>query len=476
MHLGLDVGTSSVKGLLVDEAGAVLAGAEARLTVRRPAPGHSEQDPDDWWRAVRAVLGDLRRQRPKEYGAVRGLGVAGQMHAALLLGGDDAPLRPAVLWDDARAGAECAVLRARCPEVASIAGVAPMPGLTAPKLLWLAKHEPEAFRAARCLLNAADYVRLKLTGERATDVSDAAGTLLFDQAGRTWSADLAGAAEIDTNLLPRLVEGTDPAGTLRPETAAALGLPSGVTVVGGAGDTPAAAVGIGAVNPGDAFVQLGTSAQIFVATAAYAPRPNLVHAFAHALPERWYAMAALLNGASALGWAANLLGHTDVGRLVADVEAAYRGPSKLLFLPYLAGERTPHDDPLARGVLFGMDRATGPLDVAQAVMEGVGFALRAAQDALGDAPLAYALVGGGARGTFWPRLLASILDRPLTLYVGGERGAAYGAARLARGGDFPPPAVARVVEPEPDLVGAYQEPARGFDALYRALRPLFKGG
>ncbi|MEK0083512.1 xylulokinase [Benzoatithermus flavus] len=484
--IGIDIGTSAVKAVLVDETERAVAEAEASLATSRPRPAWSEQDPAAWWATTETVLGRLRAAEPRAFAAVEALGLSGQMHGAVLLDAEDRVLRPAILWNDARAVVECRVLEERVPGLGRIAGVPAMPGFTAPKLLWLRTHEPEvATRIARVLLPK-DYVRLQLTGEHVTDLSDAAGTLWLDEARRAWSPEILAASGLTLAHVPRLVEGSDPAGTIRPEIADRLGLPRGVLVAGGAGDAAAGGIGIGAVEDGDAFCSIGTSAQYLVAADSYRPYPEaFIHAFCHALPGRWTQTAALLNGASCLAWAARLLGETDIGALLARVTAAYRGPSRLLFLPYLTGERTPHNDADARGVLFGIDPDSSATDVVQAVLEGVAFSFAEAQDCLADAgtvPGQVAAIGGGARSRIWIRILANVLNRPITLYAGSEKGPAFGAARLARlalTGESPQevcrkPPVAAVIEPEPDLVAAYRPLDARFRRLYRSLKEEFR--
>jgi xylulokinase len=484
--LGLDIGTSAVKAVLVDGDQQLLAEAEVPLATSRPQPLWSEQDPDAWWTATRAALATLGRDARGAWGGVQGIGLSGQMHGAVVLGADDRPLRPAILWNDGRAQPECRVLAERVPGIGRIAGVPPTPGYTAPKLLWLQAHEPDVFARVAKVLLPKDYVRLKLTGEYATDPVDAAGTLWLDEARRAWSPEIVAATGLSDTQLPRVVEGSEPAGAVRPAAATALGLPAGIPVAAGAGDAAAGAIGIGAIADGDAFVSLGTSAQYFVTTAAYRPYPErLIQAYCHGLPGRWYQCAALLNGASCLGWAAQLLGEPDIPALVARVEARWRGPARVLFLPYLMGERTPHDDPHARGVLFGLEPDTDAVEVAQAVMEGVAFSLAEAQDCLsaaGTEVAALAAIGGGARSPFWMGLLATVLDRPVTLYAGAAKGPAFGAARLARlavTGEAPEavcgkPEIAQVLEPERPLVAPYFERGRRFRYLYQALRPEFR--
>jgi xylulokinase len=486
LFLGIDVGTSAVKALLVDDDQHVLAEATEPLTTSRPRPLWSEQHPQDWWSAVgRAVLG-LRQGSPNGLSAVRALGLSGQMHGAVLLGDDGDVLRPAILWNDGRSHEECRVLEQRVPALATIAGVPAMPGFTAPKLVWLATHEPETFARIGAVLLPKDYVRMRLTGERITDRSDAAGTLWLDQATRAWSDEILRATGLSAAQMPRLVEGSEIGGMLLPEVARAWGLAENVVIAGGGGDAAAGAVGIGAVSDGDAFISLGTSGQYFVTTASYRPYPAaFVHAFCHAVPERWFQMAALLNAASCLAWAAKLLHEDDIDALLGRVEAQYRSAGSLLFLPYLSGERTPHNDPYARGVFFGLDTQTSAETLVQSVLEGVALAFAEAQDcvaAAGTRVERIAAIGGGSRSRLWMRILANALDRPVVLYREGAKGPAFGAARLARlavTGEtvhdvctIPP--VSDVIEPESALVDAYRTAGERFRRLYCAVKAEFR--
>lgn len=483
-YLGIDVGTSAIKAVLVDDAQAVLADATIPLDVSRPRPLWSEQDPEAWWRGVGEAVAALRQAAPGPFSGVRAIGLSGQMHGATVLDAADRPLRPAILWNDGRAFAECRTLARDHPDLAGAVGVPAMPGFTAPKLVWLQAHEPDVFAAARTVLLPKDYVRWRLTGERISDRSDAAGTWWLNQARRDWSDAALAATGLDRSHMPRLVEGSEPGGTVRPEIALAWGLTGPVVVAGGAGDGAAGAVGLGAVGDGSAFVSLGTSGQLFVTTASYRPAPeNAVHAFCHALPDRWFQMAAMLNGASALAFTAGLV-EAEIGDLLQEAETRFERPSDLLFLPYLMGERTPHNDPHARGVFFGLHPDTRRSDLTQATLEGVAFAFADAKRALeqsGTRIDAAGVIGGGARSRFWTRILASVLDMPLTRYSGGDKGPAFGAARLARlaaTGEsveavctLPP--VLDVTEPEPRLVEAYQPRVETFRRLYRALKPEF---
>jgi xylulokinase len=488
MFLGIDLGTSALKAVLVDSSQAIRAEAAVPLVTSQPRPGWSEQHPSDWWGALDEAVHQLRRAEPDALGRVRALGLSGQMHGAVLVDRRHEVIRPAILWNDARAARQCELLAAAVPDIAMIAGVAPMPGLTAPKLLWLREREPEHFARIWRVLPPKDFLRLLLSGDAATDMADAAGTLWLDQARRDWSDPILAATGLDRSHMPALVEGSEATGELRPELLQAWGIDGPVLLAGGAGDAAAAAIGIGAIEDGDAFVSLGTSAQLFVTDDRYRPQPQSgLHAFAHALPGRWFRMAAMLNGASCLAWTARLVGAADLEALLARTEAAYRGPSRLIFLPYLSGERTPHDDPAARGVFFGLDPASGPLDLVQATLEGVAFSMLEAQEALEDAGQSFgavATVGGGARSRFWMQLLAHVLGRPLTRYAGSETGPAFGAARLAHLAatrETPQavcskPATLDVFEPDAALHAAYRERFEAFRSLYQALRGEFRRG
>ncbi len=483
--LGLDLGTSAVKAIIVDEQETVLASAEAPLRVATPSPLASEQNPQDWWAAASAALEQLAALAPRAMADTRAIGLSGQMHATVLLDEADRPIRPAMLWNDGRAHAEADELKALGDDLAAELGVPALSGFTAPKLLWLARHEPDTIARTASLLLPKDLLRLHLTGERATDPSDAAGTWLFDQARRDWSPRAVAAVGLNPALLPRIVEGSAPSGIVRPGIAARFGLPQGVVVAGGGGDTMVGGVGIGAVEDGRAFVGLSTSAQLFVASDAHHPAPDhLVHAFCHALPGRWCQMAALLNGASVLAAVAHLVGDVPIETLLAEAEAHDTGPSSLLVLPYLSGERTPHDDPYARGVVFGLTRDTPRAALVQAALEGVAFSLADGQAALaaaGAAITSAGVVGGGTRSAFWVQMIADVLGLPLRVYAGAARGPAFGATRLAKlavGAGSPArvlaePQVLRVVEPELRRTEAYRPRIEAFRHLYRALRPEF---
>ncbi len=485
MFLGIDLGTSGVKAILLDHEDRVVAQESAPLVVSRPHPLWSEQDPDDWWEATQAAVGRLAKNAPADFGALEAIGLSGQMHGATLLDASDRPLRPAILWNDGRSEAECAELEERAPDSRIVTGNLAMPGFTAPKLLWVRRHEPRVFaRVARVLLPK-DYVRLCLTGDHATDLSDASGTLWVDVSRRRWSESMLHACDLPPEAMPSLHEGPEPTGTLRAELAQAWSC-GRVPVVAGGGDQAAGAAGVGVVSAGDASLSLGTSGVYFVAGDTYAPNPEqAVHAFCHCLPDTWHQMSVILSAASCLTWVARLTGAKDEATLLDEVEARDRPCERALFLPYLSGERTPHNDPNARGVFFGLGHDTDRAELGRAVLEGVAFAFADAQAALlasGAHIGAVSVIGGGARSRLWGRILASVLERPLVYRRGGEVGPAHGAARLARMGATGAPAgdVCRAppedqrIAPERDLVDRYAHRLPGFRALYHRLRPSFR--
>jgi len=435
VFLGLDVGTSGVKAVLEDEAGALVATASRPLTLSHPKPLWSEQNPDDWVAASVGAVDDLARLHPRETASVSGIGLSGQMHGATLLGRDGRPLRPAILWNDGRSQTECAELERRCPELHAIAGNLAMPGFTAPKLAWVAKHEPAIFAEVAKVLLPKAYVRYRLSGEMVEDMSDAAGTLWLDVGARRWSEALLAATGLDLSHMPRLVEGNAPSAVLSPDLAQRWGMANNVVIAGGAGDNAASAIGLGAITPGDAFLSLGTSGVLFRVTDRFAPAPKAaVHAFCHALGGLWHQMGVMLSAAASLAWLARIL-ETPEAALLAPLGATVERPSPVQFLPYLDGERTPHNDAHADGAFVGLRSAAGRGDLVQAVLEGVAFAARDMLAALGRSaqPITELdLVGGGSRSVVWAQIMADVLGVRVHRVEEGEVGAAIGAARLGR--------------------------------------------
>ena len=471
MFVGLDLGTSSLKVILVDEDERVLGERSVPLTVQRPRDGWSEQDPDTWIAAARQALGGLG-----DLSGVEAIGLSGHMHGATLLGGDDRPLRPCMLWNDTRAHAEAAALDAD-PRFRVTTGTIVFPGFTAPKVEWVRRHEPDVFAATARVLLPKDALRLWLTGEAVSEMSDAAGTAWLDTGARDWSDDLLAACRLTRDHMPRLVEGSEPSGTLRADVAAELGLPR-VPVAGGAGDNAAAAIGAGVVADGAAFLSLGTSGVLAAAASAYRPDPaTAVHTFCHAIPGAWLQMGVILAATDALEWLSRLTGRPAA----ALATGALTAPARTVFLPYLGGERTPHDDASIRGQFLHLDHATDAPAAARAVMEGVAYAFADCRDALAaagtriDRALA---TGGGARSDAWLAILTTTLGIPLDVPASREFGAALGAARLARmaAGADPsialPPAIARAVEPDATLAPAFAEGHARYRAAYAALKDL----
>ena len=481
MYLGMDVGRSGVKAVLVNEAAAIVATAACELALSHPAPLWSEQDPDAWVDAAIRAVDNLAAAHSREIAVVRSIGLAGQMHGATLLGADGRPLRPAILWNDGRSHAECAELEQRCPSLHAIAGNLAMPGFTAPKLLWVARHEPEVFARLAKVLLPKSYVRYRLTGEMVEDMSDAAGTLWLDVGGRCWSTMVLQATGLDLSYMPRLVEGSDPCAILSPEYAQRWGMPREVVVAGGAGDNAATAVGLGAIAPGDAFLSLGTSGVLFRVTDRFLPAPaSAVHTFCHALGGLWHQIGVMLSAGASLAWLARILGTPDAEVLPPLGEVVDR-PSPVRFLPYLDGERTPHNDAAAAGALIGLRSATGRQQIVQAVLEGVAYAARdnlAALCGTGSPIGEIDLVGGGSRSALWAQIIADVLDIPVHRVEEGDFGAALGAARLgklAATGANPADVCGRprrlaTFAPRASAVAAYDDGYSQWRKLYPALK------
>ena len=483
--LGIDLGTSELKLALVDATGALVASAGAPLTVSRPHPHWAEQHPHDWWDALVAAANALRGRHPDAWDAVRAIGLSGQMHGAVLVDEERRVLRPAILWNDTRSSAQCEELVRRLPSLPEIAGNLAMPGFTAPKLLWVAEHEPAIFRRIGQVLLPKDWLRWRLTATAVSDMSDAAGTLWLDVGRRAWSPQLLQAGGMTLAQMPAVVEGSDVSGHLQRDAAIALGLPEGLPVAGGGGDNAASAVGIGATQPGQGFLSLGTSGVLFVVTDRHRPNPaSAVHAFCHALPGRWHQMSVMLSAASCLQWVTRLTGSASESALLERVEALTdaerdRAP---LFLPYLSGERTPHNDPHAAGAFFGMDNDTDAARLGHAVIEGVAFGLADGLQALRDAGTEVrrlTLVGGGARSAHWAQLLADTLDIELMTADGAEAGGAIGAGRLAwlalgrSEADICRPLAARALfQPRAERRAALMARLERFRELYRRTRDL----
>lgn len=480
MYLGLDIGTSGVKAILLSETGEVSAQATASLPISRPEPFWSEQNPDDWWTATNTAVGRLPAELKSN---VQAIGLAGQMHGATLLDAKGKPLRPAILWNDGRSEAACRTLETRVPHSREITGNIAMPGFTAPKVIWTANFEPEIFEKTEKVLLPKDYVRLLMTGEYATDLSDAAGTLWINVDKRDWSDEMLKACHLTREQMPKVFEGTEITGALIGSVAETWGVPAGTPVVAGGGDNAAGAVGMGVFNPGDAFLSLGTSGVLFAADDAYRPNPESgVHTFCHALPNRWHQMSVMLSAASCLDWASRFSGAGDVAQLIAAAESRGEiGTANTLFLPYLSGERTPHNDPRAKGVLFGLSHESDVGELGQAVLEGVALGFADGLDVLASSSdiASISVIGGGARSQYWGRILAAALNRPLLYRKNADVGPALGAARLAQMGvsrqstpEFEAPPIESEITPNADDVSRMGAKLERFRRLYHSTKDL----
>lgn len=482
MFIGLDLGTSGVRALLVRDDGTPVSSAEAPLSVSHPQPGWSEQNPSDWCEASALAIDALGRDHPEEIVRLKGIGISGQMHGATLIDSDGKVLRPCMLWNDTRSHEQAARLD-RVAGFRDISGNIVFPGFTAPKLLWVAENEPEVFAQVARVLLPKDYLSFWLTGRAVSDMSDSSGTGWLDVGARQWSEKLLKASGMRPDQMPELLEGTGVVGPVRDAIADRLGLPRQVLLVAGGGDNAAAACGVGALGEGDGFVSLGTSGVLLAARNRFEPDPQTaVHTFCHAVPERWYHMGVILAATDSLNWLSGILGIAPAA-MTAALGENIGAPGAVRFLPYLSGERTPHNDSRIRGAFSGLDIATGPEDLTRAVLEGVSFALRDSFEALASTGvgLSRALaIGGGTRSRHWVELLATVLNIPVDLPEAGDFGAALGAARLAIcgiGNKFPDevmirPPIAETVLPRADLTSQYEDAYQTFSLAYPLLKAM----
>lgn len=489
--LGVDVSTTGSKALLVDEGGAVVGSATTPHALRTPRPLWSEQDPHEWWSAAAASIRCALGESKTPAGAVAAVGLTGQMHGLVLLDGAGNVLRPAILWNDQRTAAECDEIRERLGGRAALVratGNDALTGFTAPKILWVRRHEPEVYARARLVLLPKDYVRLRLTGVAAMDKADGSGTLLFDLAARDWSKDVLGRLEIPPEWMPPTFEGPETTGRITAAAAAATGLAEGTPVVAGGGDQAAGAVGTGAVRPGVVSLTLGTSGVVFVATESPLVEPEgRLHAFCHAAPGTWHFMGVTLAAAGSLQWYRDTLAPDEsFDAIVGEAEEAPAGCEGLLFLPYLSGERTPHPDPQARACFVGLTLRHRRAHLTRAVLEGVAFSMRDCFALLGGAGAGdveqVRVAGGGAKGPLWRRIVASVLGLDVVTVTSTE-GAAYGAALLAGVGAGAWPSVTAACDatisvtgrdaPDPSWCAAYADLYPRYRELYPALKPTF---
>ena len=480
--LGLDLGTSGLRTLLVNEDGQTVGCSEANYSVENSLNGWSEQNPKDWIIACQTTMRALCNKFPKEYKKIKAIGVSGHMHGATLLDKTGQVLRPCILWNDTRSHLEASILN-KTENVQALSGNIVFPGFTAPKLMWVAKEEPDIFAKINKVLLPAAYLNFWLTGEAFADMSDSSGTSWLDVGRRDWSQQLLDASSMKLKYMPRLVEGCEIGAAIRPQISELLGLGSDVVVVGGAGDNAAAACGIGALDENCGFVSLGTSGVLLVARNGYSPLPtSAVHTFCHAIPNCWYQMGVILSATDNLNWLSGVTSKTPA-ELTGELDPEIKGPSQTKFLPYLSGERTPHNDANIRACFAGIAKTTGIKDLTQAVIEGVSFALRDCLEALrqtGANPQRLTAIGGGSTSDIWLKVLATTLNVPLDIPKAGEFGAALGAARLAicgLTGQNPkkvmlPPQINRIVEPSYTIQDSYEKAYLQYAKSYSYLKGI----
>ena len=486
--LGLDSSTTATKALLIDETGKVLGVASSHYDYETPHPLWTEQHPDLWWKGTVDSIRKLMEELDVDPNQIAGIGLTGQMHGLVLLDGNQEVLRPALLWNDQRTRAQCDTIRNVIgkQKLIAITGNDALTGFTAPKIVWVQEEEPDIYAKARHILLPKDYVRLKLTGELASDKAGAAGTLLFDVAKRDWSGEVLEALNINPAFMPQTFEGTEITGHLTQEASKATGLPAGIPVVGGGGDQAAQAVGVGAVKEGIIALTLGTSGVIFASSNTPAIEPNgRLHGFCHAVPDRWHMMGVMLSAAGSLRWyrdtAAPNVSFADLSK---EAESVPPGCEGLLFLPYLTGERTPHPDPFARGAFIGLTVRHQRKHMTRAVLEGVAFGLRDSFTLIEGSGLPKAervlISGGGAKSPQWRQILADILNAELST-VNTAEGAAFGAALLAGigAGIWPDIDAAHneviqitgTTRPNPEAAERYDTYYKLYHELYPALKP-----
>lgn len=482
MYLGLDLGTSSVKAIIMNEQGDVVASHSIPLTLSRPHPQWSEQDPQAWWQATDEAIKQLSRTQPMEQ--IQAIGLSGQMHGAVLLDAQQNILRPAILWNDGRSVKQCLRLAKQYPQFKEITGNLVMPGFTAPKLQWVAENEAEIFCQIAHVLLPKDFLRWKMSGNFASDMSDAAGTLWLDMQKRDWSDELLAATGLSRCQMPTLFEGNQITGYLLPEIAKKWQMKQ-VPIIAGGGDNAAGAIGVGVYQPGQGMLSLGTSGVYFVVSEKFLQNSdNAVHSFCHALPQTWHLMSVILSAASCLDWVCQLTGISDVGAMFKEIEQHAHSDSSLLFLPYLSGERTPYNNADAKGVFWGLTHQHQRADLCRAVLEGVSFALRQGievADKAGQHADNITLIGGGARSEYWRQLLADITGKTLDYRQGGDVGPALGAARLAQLA-INPAHLSQIILSQPKLETrhvpnlekhkAYQDKYNAFKKLYTLIETM----
>lgn len=486
LYAGIDLGTSSIKVALMGADGNIVDSASAPVSVSSPKPLWNEQDPDSWWAATDKAMLELRK-KGHDMSSIKGIGLSGQMHGATLVDKEGKVLRPCILWCDGRCAAECAELERVVPDARRITGNLIMPGFTAGKLLWVKKHEPAVFAKVAKVLLPKDYVRFLLTGDYASDISDSSGTMWLNTKTRKWDESMIQATGLTLEHMPKLYEGSEVTGYVKDDVAARWGLRTKVPVVGGGGDNEAGAVGCSLYKPGAAMISLGTSGVYFKVSDGFsANTQEAVHSFCHALPNTWHLMSVMLSCSVCLDWGANLTGCKNVPEFLREAEKAREFDERpVYFLPYLAGERTPHNNANAKGAFFGFTSHHGKAELARAILEGVSFAMAQGMDAVhrcSGKPTSISMIGGGSRSRLWRQMLADVSGYQMDYCTGADVGPALGACRLAQIGVekkpleqlLPALTVQETHRPNKELHEKYKARRAVFESLYKSLYPLMK--
>ncbi|NRN26819.1 xylulokinase [Photorhabdus heterorhabditis] len=484
MYIGIDLGTSSIKAVRLNEEGKIIDIASEKLSISHPHPLYSEQEPSEWWHKTEIVIQKLSQRNSLQ--SVKAIGLTGQMHGAVLLNKNNHVLHPAILWNDRRCAKECEEIMHLVPDAQEITGNVIMPGFTAPKIKWIAKHKPEIYTEINKVLLPKDFLRFKMCGNFATDMSDASGTMWLDVAKRDWSDKLLDATGLNRSHMPYLFEGNEITGTLLPDVAKRWGIPI-VPVIAGGGDNAAGALGIGLYRSGQAMLSLGSSGVYFVVNDGFYSSQNAVHSFCHILPNSWHLMSVMLNAANCLGWVAEITHYSSVPMMLDAIESQTDiNITSPIFLPYLSGERTPHNDPNAKGLFWGLTHQHKRIDFCRAVLEGISFGLAEGIDALHKVkadvtPEKITLIGGGARNPYWRQILADVTGQVLEFRSGGDVGPALGAARLAQIALnpslslkelLPELPLEHVVLPNEKHYEIYQERRQSFSKIYQTLKSV----
>ncbi|WP_298769373.1 xylulokinase [uncultured Shewanella sp.] len=484
MYLGIDLGTSAIKVMLLAEDNHTIAIEEQAISISHPHTLWSEQSPDEWWTVLVSLLDRL--SSTYSFMDIKSIGLTGQMHGAIILDGKEQVLRPAILWNDGRSLLQCQEIERLLPNARMLCSNQMMPGFTAPKLLWLQHHEPDIFHQVNKVLLPKDFIRLKLSGEYATDLSDASGTGWLDVEQRSWCEPLLQVTGMALEQMPKVYEGNEISGYLRASLAKRWKMPC-VPIAAGGGDNAAGALGMGVYHPRQAMLSLGTSGVYFMVSDGAKQNPEAgVHSFCHALPNQWHLMSVILSAAACLNWFAQMIGNISVAQLLEEVTISDDlSPSKVSFLPYLSGERTPHNNPNAKGVFFGLSHSTTRIEMTKAVLEGVSYALAEGVDAAHEvqvAPKVISLIGGGAKSVYWRKLLANVLGHEVEYRQGGNIGPALGAARLAKSALMPnnkvediflKPPLIETYAPNRQIHEAHLDNRAKFHQLYLALVDMF---